>query len=107
MATRENAKVPALFAELRQPQSDYLLVPSVSSERRTYVPIGFISAEVIVSNLVYSLPDATLFHFGILSCTMHNAWMRFTCGRLKSDYRYSNTIVYNNFPWPDLAQSSE
>ena len=107
VATRENAKVPALFAELRQPQSDYLLVPSVSSERRTYVPIGFISAEVIVSNLVYSLPDATLFHFGILSCTMHTAWMRFTCGRLKSDYRYSNTIVYNNFPWPDLAQSSE
>ena len=105
-ATRENANLPALFAELRQPQSDYLLIPSVSSERRAYVPIGFIGANVIVSNLVYSLPDATLFHFGILSSAMHNAWMRYTCGRLKSDYRYSNSIVYNNFPWPELLQSA-
>ena len=100
--TRSDAATPTLFQKIRQPKSSYLLVPSVSSERRAYVPIGFISADVIVSNLVYCLPDATLFHFGILSSAMHNGWMRFTCGRLKSDYRYSNTIVYNNFPWPDL-----
>ena len=105
-ATRENANFPAHFAEKRQPLNNYLLVPSVSSERRNYVPIGFIDSQVIVSNLVYCLPDATLFHFGILSSAMHNAWMRFTCGRLKSDYRYSNTIVYNNFPWPDLQKNT-
>jgi hypothetical protein len=102
-----DAATPTLFQKIRQPQSNYLLIPSVSSERRTYVPIGFIAATVIVSNLVYSLPNATPFHFGILSSAMHNAWMRLTCGRLKSDYRYSNTIVYNNFPWPDLAQNSK
>ncbi|MDD2883116.1 MAG: class I SAM-dependent DNA methyltransferase [Rhodoferax sp.] len=102
--TRLDASTPALFQKIRQPQSDYLLIPSVSSERRTYVPIGFISTEVIVSNLVYSLSDATSFHFGILSSAMHNAWMRYTCGRLKSDYRYSNSIVYNNFPWPEFPE---
>ena len=105
--TRMDAATPTLFQKIRQPQSNYLLIPSVSSERRTYVPIGFIAATVIVSNLVYSLPNATPFHFGILSSAMHNAWMRLTCGRLKSDYRYSNTIVYNNFPWPDLTQNSK
>ncbi|MDO9145492.1 DNA methyltransferase [Rhodoferax sp.] len=101
--TRMDAATPTLFQKIRQPQSDYLLIPSVSSERRAYVPIGFLGADVIVSNLVYSLPDATLFHFGILSSAMHNAWMRYTCGRLESRYRYSNTIVYNNFPWPEFA----
>jgi hypothetical protein len=105
--TQLDAATPTRFQKIRQPKSNYLLIPSVSSERRAYVPIGFIDAKVIVSNLVYSLPDATLFHFGILNSAMHNAWMRTTCGRLKSDYRYSNTIVYNNFPWPDLPKSSE
>jgi hypothetical protein len=105
--TRLDAAKPALFQKDRQPHNNYLLVPSVSSERRTYIPIGFISAEVIVSNLVYSLPNATSFHFGILSSAMHNAWMRYTCGRLKSDYRYSNSIVYNNFPWPEFSESSK
>jgi hypothetical protein len=103
--TKLDASKPSHFQKIRQPQSDYLLIPSVSSERRDYIPIGFINAKVIVSNLVYSLPNATLFHFGILSSAMHNAWMRFTCGRLKSDYRYSNTIVYNNFPWPELPKN--
>ncbi len=105
--TRNDAATPTLFQKIRQPRSDYLLVPSVSSERRVFIPIGFVTSDVIVSNLVYSLANAALFHFGILSSTMHNAWMRTTCGRLKSDYRYSASIVYNNFPWPDLPANLE
>ena len=103
--TRLDAATPSLFQKIRQPKSNYLLIPSVSSERRTYVPIGFLEANVIVSNLVYSLPGALPIHFGVLSSAMHNAWMRYTCGRLESRYRYSNTIVYNNFPWPDFHQT--
>jgi hypothetical protein len=101
--TQQDAGTPTLFQKIRQPISNYLLIPSVSSERRSYVPIGFMDANVIVSNLVYAVPDATLFHFGVMTSAMHNAFMRFTCGRLKSDFRYSNTIVYNNFPWPGFA----
>ncbi len=102
-ATVELAATPAHFGELRQPNTNYLLIPSVSSERRKYVPIGYIDHQVIVSNLIYALPDATLFHFGVMTSAMHNAFMRFTCGRLKSDFRYSNTIVYNNYPWSGFA----
>ena len=102
-ATVDLAASPAHFGELRQPKTNYLLIPSVSSERRKYVPIGYIAHQVIVSNLVYALPDATLFHFGVMTSAMHNAFMRFTCGRLESRYRYSNTIVYNNYPWPGFA----
>ena len=101
--TQQDAGTPTQFQKIRQPKSNYLLIPSVSSERRNYVPIGFMEANVIVSNLVYAVPDATLFHFGVMTSAMHNAFMRFTCGRLKSDFRYSNTIVYNNFPWPGFA----
>jgi hypothetical protein len=101
--TQQDAGTPTQFQKIRQPASNYLLIPSVSSERRNYVPIGFIDAHVIVSNLVYAVPDATLFHFGVMTSSMHNAFMRFTCGRLKSDFRYSNTIVYNNYPWPGFA----
>lgn len=101
--TQQDAGTPTLFQKIRQPKSNYLLIPSVSSERRNYVPIGFMNANVVVSNLVYAVPDATLFHFGVMTSAMHNAFMRFTCGRLKSDFRYSNTIVYNNFPWPGFA----
>jgi type II restriction/modification system DNA methylase subunit YeeA len=97
--TLKDAATPTLFQKIRQPSAPYLLVPSVSSENRRYVPIGYLPPEVIVSNLVYAIPNATLYHFGILNSTMHNAWMRATCGRLESRYRYSNTIVYNNFPW--------
>ncbi len=101
--TQQDAGTPTQFQKIRQPASNYLLIPSVSSERRSYVPIGFMDAHVIVSNLVYAVPDATLFHFGVMTSSMHNAFMRFTCGRLKSDFRYSNTIVYNNYPWPGFA----
>lgn len=101
-ATRERAKTPYLFGENRQPLSgNYLLVPSVSSELRPYIPIGFVSHETISTNLNLMVPNASLFEFGALSSLMHMAWVRSVAGRLKSDYRYSNQIVYNNFPWPD------
>jgi len=101
------ANTPTLFGEDRQTDQPYLLIPSVSSENRAYIPIGHMQPDVIASNLVFMLPNASLYHFGILTSSMHNAWMRYTCGRLKSDFRYSNTIVYNNFPWPDSPQSSK
>ena len=102
-ATRKWAEQPMLFTENRQPSDNYIIVPSVSSETRKYIPIGFLSPDVIASNLVLTIPNATLYHFGILTSSVHMAWMRAVCGRLKSDYRYSATIVYNNFPWPDLS----
>ncbi|MDD5029822.1 MAG: N-6 DNA methylase [Rhodoferax sp.] len=106
-ATRDLALTPAEFAFVSHNDTQFLTVPSVSSERRNYLPIGFSEADLIVSNLCLAVYAATIFHFGILSSAMHNAWMRYTCGRLKSDFRYSNTIVYNNFPWPELAQTSK
>jgi hypothetical protein len=99
--TRELASVPALFAEIRQPEHSYLAFPTVSSIRRPYIPIAFLPVEVIASNHIYIVPDATTFHFGVLTSVMHMAWVRSVCGRMKSDYRYSAGIVYNNFPWPD------
>jgi hypothetical protein len=99
-ATRELADTPTLFAELRQPLTDYLVIPEVSSERRSYIPVGFITKNVIASNLLYVMPDSGIYHFGIMCSAMHMAFVRTVCGRLKSDYRYSAGIVYNNFPWP-------
>ena len=99
-ATQKWAEYPTLFTENRQPDSDYLLVPSVSSERRRYIPIGYMPKDIVTSNLAFVVPNASLYHFGVMTSNIHNAWMRAVCGRLKSDYRYSNTIVYNNFPWP-------
>ncbi len=99
-ATRNWAAYPYLFTENRQPESgNYLLIPRVSSENRSYVPIGFLSSNVIASDAVQIVPNATLYEFGILTSSVHMAWMRAVCGRLKSDYRYSNDIVYNNFVW--------
>jgi hypothetical protein len=98
--TRELASTPSLFGEIRQPSDSYLLIPSVSSERRHFVPIGFMNPATVASNLVLVVPDATPYHFGILTSTMHNAWVRYVAGRLESRYRYSAQIVYNNFPWP-------
>jgi hypothetical protein len=105
-ATRELAATPALFAFTSHVEAPYVVVPSVSSERRQFVPIGFASADLIVSNLCLAVYDASLAHFGVLLSTMHNAWVRNVCGRLKSDFRYSNSIVYNNFPWPSAALPS-
>lgn len=99
--TKGYAKVPHLFAQITQPDGvDYLLIPRVSSERRCYVPIGFMKAGTIASDAVQIIPNATLYHFGILTSSVHMAWMRTVCGRLETRYRYSKDIVYNNFPWP-------
>ncbi len=105
--TNELASTPYLFGEIRQPTTNYILIPSVSSENRRYIPIGFVSPEIVGSNLVLMVPDAHAFHFGVLTSTMHNAWMRQVCGRLEGRYRYSNKLVYNNFPWPDIKENGE
>ena len=101
LQTRQTAATPLLFTEPRQPEKDFLLVPRTSSENRKYLPLGFYSKDFIVNDSCTALPSATLYHFGMLSSTMHMAWIRQICGRLKSDYRYSNSLVYNNFPWPE------
>jgi hypothetical protein len=99
-ATVEQSEIPTLFSEIRQPDTDYILVPLHTSEHRKYIPIGFIGKNVICGNSNSFIPNAGLYHFGILTSAMHMAWTRYVCGRLKSDYRYSGVIVYNNFPWP-------
>jgi len=99
--TKKAAEYPTLFAELRQPESDFLLVPLTSSENRKYIPLGFFSKDYIVTNSCSVIANASLYHFGILSSVMHIAWVKYTCGRLESRFRYSNTIVYNNFPWAE------
>jgi hypothetical protein len=99
-ATREWADRPMLFTESRQPNTAYLAIPRVSSERRNFIPIGFLPASHIAGDKLQIIPNATLYEFGILNSIMHNAWMRTVTGRLKSDYQYSVGIVYNNFPWP-------
>ena len=101
--TRKIATKPTRFHVENMPKGDFILVPSVSSERREYVPMGFMTPDVIASNLVLIIPSATLYHFGVLTSSVHMAWMRAVAGRLKSDYRYSGAIVYNNFPWPDVG----
>lgn len=99
--TRALASTPTLFGENRQPMTIYLLIPGVSSETRKYIPIGFLTPEIIASDLCRTISNANLFLFGILTSEMHMAWVKHVCGRLKSDFRYSNSIVYNNFPWPE------
>ena len=93
------AATPMQFAEIRQPNTDYLAIPTVCSEKRKYLPIAFLSFNIIASNQLYVVPNAELYHFGVLMSNVHNAWMRVVAGRLKSDYRYSSAVVYNNFPW--------
>ena len=101
--TRKLADYPHLFRETNNPNT-FIIVPSVSSERRRYIPMGFLNSETIPTNLVLIIPDATLYHFGVLESSVHMAWMRVVCGRLKSDYRYSKDVVYNNFPWPEVNE---
>lgn len=99
--TRKLADKPTRFHVENMPNSTFILVPKVSSERHRYIPIGFMDPDVLCSDLVFIIPNATLYHFGILTSNVHNSWMRAVAGRLKSDYRYSKDIVYNNFPWPN------
>ena len=98
--TQKLAEVPYLFGEIRHTGKPYVVIPLHSSQYRRFIPIGYFDANVICGNANSMLPNATPYEFGMLCSTMHNAWMRTVCGRIKSDYRYSNTIVYNNYPWP-------
>lgn len=99
-ATRKLADTPALFAEIRQPNTRYIAIPQTSSEKRYYIPIGWLDDSVIPGDGLRIIQDATLYHFGVLTSRVHMGWMRRVCGRLKSDYRYSQRIVYNTFVWP-------
>lgn len=105
-ATRRLAATPTVFRETRNPKT-FIAIPSVSSERRSYVPMGFYDENTISTNLNLVIENATLYHFGILTSQMHMAWMRAVAGRLKSDYRYSKDIVYNNFIWPETAEGQQ
>lgn len=105
--TRALAERPRRFHVENMPQGNFIIVPSVSSEKRHYVPMGFMTPNNLASNLVLLIPNATLYHFGILESIVHMAWMRAVCGRMKSDYRYSKEIVYNNFPWPKPTEEQK
>jgi putative type II restriction endonuclease len=98
-ATKRSAETATLFQEIRQPTTTYILIPRHSSENRKYIPFGFVQPDIIVNDAVQIIPNATLYQFGMLTSNVHMAWVRIVCGRLKSDYRYSKDIVYNNFPW--------
>ncbi len=94
------ADKPTRFHVENMPNSNYIVIPETSSENRKYIPMGFMSPDVLCSNAIRLMPNATLYHFGVLTSNVHMAWVRAVCGRLKSDYRYSKDVVYNNFPWP-------
>ena len=107
-ATQKLADYPTLFAEIRECTSEYIAIPKVSSERRRYIPIDYLTPDIIAGNKLFQMPNASLYHFGVLTSNVHMAWMRAVCGRLEMRYSYSNTIVYNNFPWctPTDAQKA-
>jgi hypothetical protein len=102
-ATNADAARPTAFQKIRHSNTEFIAVPEVSSEKRLFIPVGFVDSQVIASNKIQMIPNATAYHFGVLSSSMHNAWMRTVGGRLKSDFSYSASIVYNNFPWPEVA----
>lgn len=107
VATIKKAETPTLFDEIRHTESDYLVIPEVSSENRKYLPVGYIDKDVISSNKNYMLPNATKYHFGVLNSIMHNIWTHSVSGRLESRIQYSNGIVYNNFPWPENPSENQ
>lgn len=102
--TNKAAETPQLFGEIRQPQNGALVIPKVSSEDRRYIPISYVKPGVIINGSALMIPNASLYHFGILSSNVHNSWMRVVAGRMKSDYQYSAGMVYNTFPWPNASQ---
>ncbi len=106
-STRNMATTPSLFAQRTQPNSEYIFIPGVSSENRDYIPMGYFNRDTIASNAAFVLPGARLYHFGVLESKMHMAWVRHVAGRLKSDFRYSKDIVYNNFPWAKTTKIQE
>jgi len=101
------ADTPHRFHVENMPSGNYVIVPKVSSEKRRYIPMGFMTPETLASDLVFLIPNATLYHFGILTSNVHMAWVRSVCGRLETRYRYSKDIVYNNFPWPDTTDAQK
>jgi len=106
--TRDLSSYSTLFAEIRQPETDYILIPRVSSENRIYIPIGFFTKNEIANDSCLMIPGANLYHFGVLTSIMHMTWVKYVCGRLEGRFRYSNEIVYNNFPWPiNLTKKNE
>lgn len=105
--TKKMSGLPYLFAEERQPNHDFLVIPKVSSENRKYIPIAYLKKDFIVSDKTFVVPDTTSYHFGVLTSLIHMTWMKNVCGRLKSDFSYSNTIVYNNFPWPENPSAKQ
>ena len=104
-ATRKKAVTPMLFDEVRECVTDYVAIPKVSSENRKYIPMEYLPPSIIPGDKLFMMPDASIYNFGVLTSNVHMAWMRTVCGRLKSDYSYSNTIVYNNFPWPNPTEA--
>jgi len=104
---RKLAKTPALFREQVTSEKEFFVIPCTSSEVRQYIPIGPIPPGAVASNAMLIIPDATLYHFSVLTSSVHMAWTRAVCGRLKSDYRYSKDVVYNNFPWPDITENQK
>lgn len=106
-ATRESAKTPTLFGYIKQPKTNYILIPRHSTEDRDYIPFDLCGPEKIVSDSCLAVKDASIYDFGILTSKMHNSWIKTVCGRIKSDIRYSNTLVYNNFPWPQAGLSED
>ena len=104
LSTQKFGETPTLFCQISQPDKNFIIVPKTSSGRRRYVPLGFANKDIITSDLVFIIPGATLYEFGVLSSNVHNAWLRVIGGRLKSDYRYSRDIVYNTFPWPKVDE---
>ena len=106
-STQRGAEYPSLFDQIRQPKTEYIVIPRHSSENRKYIPFGYFPPDVIIHDSCTAISSATLYHFGILTSTMHMAWVKQVCGRLKSDFRYSNKLVYNNFPWPQAATDKQ
>lgn len=104
LAVQKQADTPMLFSQIRQPKSDYILVPETSSQARRYIPMGFMSKDIIISNSAMFAENATLYMFGMMQSNVHMAWVKTLCGRMKSDYRYSPSL-YNNFPWPKVTES--
>ena len=105
--TRKIADTPTRFHVENTPDAEFIVIAKVSSERRAFVPMAFEQPATLCSDLLFLIPGANLFHFGVLASTMHNAWIRYTCGRLESRYRYSAGIVYNNFPWPEAPSDAQ
>ena len=105
--TNKLAEFPTLFAEINQPNSSFIAIPEVSSQNRRYVPMDFLTPDIVCTNKLKVIPDAEIYHFGVLESNVHMAWMRVVCGRLKSDYSYSSVIVYNNFPWPTPTEAQK